>query len=176
MLVGIVAAGCVFGIATAIQAATPSSSGVITGCYDSGGNVKLIDTDKTSSCPKGYAGPVSWNQTGPPGATGATGATGASGPTQFTTRTDNSGTSGALLAPGETVTATVSCNPGEVATGGGGFSQFAGTETPIPFSVLVASAPISTSGTPTGWTVTIKNVDTTTHVLGHVVYVICAST
>jgi len=27
---------------------------------------------------------------------------------------------------------------------------------------------------PTGWAVTFKNVDTTSHILGHIVYVICA--
>ncbi|HYT52644.1 MAG TPA: hypothetical protein VEL10_10610 [Gaiellaceae bacterium] len=27
----------------------------------------------------------------------------------------------------------------------------------------------------TGWTVTFKNVDSTSHILGHIIYVICAS-
>lgn len=54
-------------------------------------------------------------------------------------------------------------------------SHFGGTENPLPFVVTVASRPTPISGEPTGWAVTFKNVDTTSHILGHIVYVICAS-
>jgi hypothetical protein len=61
-------------------ATIPDSNGVIHGCYDSGGNVKVIDTDKTASCPKGYTA-LSWNQTGTQGPKGDTGPAGPTGPT-----------------------------------------------------------------------------------------------
>ena len=57
--------------------------GVIHGCYDSGGNLKVIDS--TTSCPKFYT-QLNWNQQGPqgqqgqPGAPGAPGAQGPPGP------------------------------------------------------------------------------------------------
>ena len=57
----------------------PVSNGVIQGCYDSGGNVKVLIAGETT-CPKGYT-PLNWNQTGPQGPAGPTGATGAAGPT-----------------------------------------------------------------------------------------------
>ena len=61
----------------AIAGGPVDSSGVIHGCYDSGGNVKVIDSGTT--CPKGYTA-LSWSQTGPQGPAGATGATGSQGP------------------------------------------------------------------------------------------------
>ena len=64
----------------AAYAAIPDSSGVIHGCYDNGGNVKVIDTAVTTSCPKGYT-PLNWSQTGPQGPQGATGPAGPAGPT-----------------------------------------------------------------------------------------------
>jgi hypothetical protein len=69
----------------------------------------------------------------------------------------------------------VSCEAGEVATGGGGMSQFGGTENPVAFVVTVASRPVPSAGEPTGWAVTFKNVDSTSHILGHVIYVVCAA-
>ena len=43
---------------------TIPNDGVFYACYDSGGAVKLIDYSATQTCPKGWTGPVSWNQTG----------------------------------------------------------------------------------------------------------------
>src|SRR5271169_1902669 len=79
LAVALVAVG---GTAFAAVSSIPDSSGVIHGCYDSGGNMKVIDTSVTSTCPKGYTS-LNWNQTGPQGPTGpqgATGLTGATGP------------------------------------------------------------------------------------------------
>src|SRR5262245_35923631 len=62
-------------------AAIPGPSGVIQGCYDSGGNVKVVEA---LPCPRNYT-PFQWNQRGPqgepgsPGAPGAPGANGANG-------------------------------------------------------------------------------------------------
>jgi hypothetical protein len=50
--------------------------GVIQGCYDSGGNVKVV---AALPCPKGYTA-LSWNQKGDPGPKGDAGAKGDPGP------------------------------------------------------------------------------------------------
>lgn len=83
LLVGGTAAG-------AALASGPVSSGVIQGCYDSGGNLKVL-VGTATACGKGYTA-LNWNQTGPQGPQGlqglqgpqgpqgATGATGATGP------------------------------------------------------------------------------------------------
>ena len=73
------------------------NGGVFWACYDTGGNVKLIDYSTTRTCPKTWFGPVSWSQMGsqglqgiqglqgvqglqgPKGETGTTGATGLKG-------------------------------------------------------------------------------------------------
>ena len=70
---GLVAVGSVaVGVA---YAAIPGAGGVIQGCYDSGGNLKVVSA---LPCPKSYT-PLQWNQQGVKGDTGATGATGATG-------------------------------------------------------------------------------------------------
>ena len=71
----VVIGGVAAGVAYA-TGAIPGSDGVIHGCYDSGGNVKVA---ATATCPKGYTA-LPWNQTGPAGATGAVGPAGATGP------------------------------------------------------------------------------------------------
>jgi hypothetical protein len=71
----VLAGGTAFGAVSSI----PDGSGVIHGCYDSGGNLKVIDTSATTTCPKNFSA-LDWNQTGPQGPTGLTGATGATGP------------------------------------------------------------------------------------------------
>jgi hypothetical protein len=55
-------------------AAIPGPSGVIQGCYDSGGNVKVVEA---LTCPRNYT-PFQWNAQGPPGTHGADGADGVS--------------------------------------------------------------------------------------------------
>ena len=55
-------------------AAIPGPSGVIQGCYDSGGNVKVVEA---LPCPRNYT-PFQWNQQGPPGLNGSDGAAGVS--------------------------------------------------------------------------------------------------
>jgi uncharacterized protein YjbI with pentapeptide repeats len=51
-------------------AAIPGADGVILGCYDSGGNLKVV---AALPCPKGYKS-LPWNQEGPAGTDGARGA------------------------------------------------------------------------------------------------------
>ena len=52
-------------------------SGVIHGCYDGGGNLKVIDAS-ASGCPKGWTS-LNWSQTGPQGPQGDTGPQGPPG-------------------------------------------------------------------------------------------------
>jgi len=69
----LLAVGVVGGLA---YAAIPGANGVIQGCYDNGGNLKVVNG---LPCPKGTA-PLQWNQQGVKGDKGDTGATGAQGP------------------------------------------------------------------------------------------------
>ena len=52
--------------------------GTIHGCYDVGGNVKVVDA--SAACPKGYTA-LNWSQAGPKGPAGAPGAKGDTGDT-----------------------------------------------------------------------------------------------
>jgi hypothetical protein len=85
------AAVCMVLVGGVAWAAIPGDGGVIQGCYDSGGNVKVVEA---LPCPKGYTA-FQWNQQGPqgdpgpqgekgekgdPGADGADGAQGPTGP------------------------------------------------------------------------------------------------
>ena len=63
-------------LAGGIAWASIGDGGVIQGCYDSGGNLKVI---ASLPCPKGYTA-VSWNQKGDPGPKGDAGAKGDPGP------------------------------------------------------------------------------------------------
>jgi hypothetical protein len=69
--------GASVGVATG--AIPTTESGIFYACYDSGGGVKLIDYEKTQTCPKGHSGPVFWSQTGPQGIQGIQGIQGAPG-------------------------------------------------------------------------------------------------
>lgn len=68
----LLAVGVVGGLA---YAAIPGANGVIQGCYDGGGSLKVVDA---LPCPKGHT-PLPWNQQGVKGDKGDTGATGATG-------------------------------------------------------------------------------------------------
>ena len=69
---GVLATALVGGIASA---AIPGPSGVIQGCYDSGGNVKVVEA---LPCPPKYT-PFQWNQQGLQGAKGDKGDRGLNG-------------------------------------------------------------------------------------------------
>jgi hypothetical protein len=92
-------------VAGASVAGGPVSNGVVQGCYDSGGNLK-VELPSATACDKGWTA-LTWNQTGPQGATGpagpvgatgatgATGAVGPAGPIGATGPAGNDGTQGA---------------------------------------------------------------------------------
>jgi len=75
-LVGaLVLAAAVFGVVSAVQAAVeaiPGPDGVIQGCYDKVGALRVVSA---LPCAKGQT-PLAWNQTGPQGLKGDTGPTG----------------------------------------------------------------------------------------------------
>ena len=58
--------------------------GTIHGCYDVGGNVKVVDA--SAACPKGYTA-LNWSQAGPKGPAGAPGPAGPAGTTGQTSVT-----------------------------------------------------------------------------------------
>lgn len=74
------AVASVFVVAGIAFAAIPGPGGVIQGCYNRGGTLKVVIS---SPCPNGYTA-LSWNQQGATGATGASGAAGATGATGAT--------------------------------------------------------------------------------------------
>jgi hypothetical protein len=81
VLVSLVVAGSVFGIASAVQADIPDS-GVIHGCYGKPGTpqkgqLRVRDADQGEQC-RFYENQLDWNQIGPTGVTGPTGPTGPS--------------------------------------------------------------------------------------------------
>jgi Collagen triple helix repeat (20 copies) len=108
--------------------------------------------------PQGPAGPR--GAEGPPGARGAEGATGARGAEGARGPQGPQGPAGATnvtvrTGPPQGGPAEVFCNPGEVAVGGGGFPIDPSTE----LTFLRYSRPNEDSGTPTGWSVLIEDVN-----------------
>jgi hypothetical protein len=61
-------------------ASIPDSAGRIVSCYDATGDIKVVDTATTSSCPTGTKSLI-WNQTGQTGPTGRIGPKGDKGET-----------------------------------------------------------------------------------------------
>jgi hypothetical protein len=108
--------------------------------------------------PQGPAGPR--GPEGPPGARGAEGATGARGAEGARGPQGPQGPAGATnvtvrTGPTQGGDAEVFCNPGEVAVGGGGGPTNPSTE----LTFLRYSRPVQDSGTPTGWSVLIEDVN-----------------
>jgi hypothetical protein len=133
----------IVGTAVAV-AAIPDAGGVIHGCYDKMGALRVINAPSASCSTKETA--ISWNQTGPagakgpagaPGPAGATGAPGVSGYTVVTTEAN--GTYQSAIAP---------CPAGETAIGGG-------VESAYPSGAIAMSAPSWTGSAPpnrpNGW-------------------------
>ena len=118
LLVAIVA--LVVALGGVAYATIPDSGGVIRGCFDSGGNLKVIDTGKGQSCAKGFT-PLNWNQQGPKGDTGAqgpAGPAGANGVSGYDVETRS-----ISIPPGGSQTG-VQCPNGKAAISGGWDGQF----------------------------------------------------
>ena len=112
-------------------------------------NRSLLAADfKAGQLPRGAQGPQ-----GAQGAQGAQGPAGAAGATNVTVR---EGTGGAGFD-------TATCNPGERATGGGGWASGAD-------GVLYLAAPTQASGIPTSWDAGAVGTDNSV-----IAYVVCAA-
>ena len=171
-------AACALAVgAAAAVAATSGSGNVIKACVNN--RTGALFLSKNGRCGKGRHR-LSWNQHGPPGAPGTPGRNGTNGMTNITTRSGTLTIPQACTAapPGGLpfnctsngpASATVSCHPGEHATGGG----FSGD------AVATESRPNPTTGTPTGWTVTANgNVGYTEIPVVYIpvtIYVVCVS-
>jgi len=68
LLLALTCAAGVFGIVSVVQAAIPDSNGVIHGCVQPSGNLRVVDST-TSACKQNET-PLDWNQTGPQGSPG----------------------------------------------------------------------------------------------------------
>jgi Collagen triple helix repeat (20 copies) len=138
----------------------------------------LLRSDfRRGQIPAGPQGPVGpRGPEGPPGARGAEGATGARGAEGPRGPEGPQGPAGATnvtvrQGPAAVLTSSAMCNPGEVAVGGGGFTENSPCDEP---TFLASSAPIPTTGRPTGWRVT--GVTVTGGVSPSVqAYVVCAA-
>ena len=174
-------------LATLAYAAIPGTGGVISACvstaeFNGQHLLTLLDVSQRSGCDRGQS-LVTWNQTGPQGPKGDTGPQGAKGDT---------GAPGAthIIARSNTVTTfrdgeplDVSCNAGEVATGGGGHvssdaidqqlfnTGLTGGGSP---GVITASEPIMTNGVVTGWRVKANRTLNAT-LVPLTAWVLCAS-
>ena len=108
---------------------------------------------------------------GPSGPRGAQGIAGSPG----ATRVINRESAFVTIAPDDSETVGVNCNPGELATGGGvGQSNGALLDMQAVTSVPIVGA----GGVPTGWTVRAANVDSSGDDMGTTAvaaYVVCAS-
>jgi hypothetical protein len=87
LLLAFAIGSAMFGIASAVQASIPDSTGVIHGCYNTSnahgvptGGLRLVDTGKINSLCASWERPVSWSAAGPTGLRGATGPAGPTGP------------------------------------------------------------------------------------------------
>jgi hypothetical protein len=150
--------------------------GVIQGCYDTGGNLKVVPA---APCPKGYT-PLQWNQQGPKGDTGAQGPQGDKGDT---------GPQGPAGPAGGDMTTFVAPQEETVLPDNGGFLELTTTcfGPGIPNTVhatgggfevtdqyplnVSASMPTTTGSHITGWKVDFRNTSNSAHRVR--VYAIC---
>jgi hypothetical protein len=109
LLLALGVAGAVFGIATAVQASIPDSSGMIHACYNTSvahgnptGALRVIDTAKPNGNCASWEAPLNWNANGITGPTGSTGSRGPTGPKGATGPTGPKGTTGANGSTGPT--------------------------------------------------------------------------
>jgi hypothetical protein len=161
-------------------ASIPDSSGVIHGCYSSGGTLRVIDS-ATSKC-KSTEKSLTWNKqgprgatgpTGPRGATGAQGATGVAGPagppgpagvSGYVIKTDSTTLSPGMSA-GRQVWCSTQSNPTGLVPIGGGYQAFGGFRADENF-------PQVTGDGFAGWMVFGQNLSGQTITL--TAYVVCA--
>jgi hypothetical protein len=162
-------------------AAIPGSGGLISACASNAGFegqhvVTLLDTAQKSACASGQH-LVTWGQAGPQGPQGPQGPKGDPGATHIIARS----TTIASFRDGQPLE--VSCNSGEVATGGGGHvssdevdqqlfnTGLTGGGSP---GVITASEPVVTNGAVTGWRIKANRTLNAT-LVPLTAWVLCAS-
>ncbi len=97
-VVSLLLAGALLAVVGGVAwAAIPGPGGVIQGCYDGGGNLKVVEQ---LPCPKGSK-PIAWNQTGPPAAPAST---------YIKTTFFEDQLGGNNFVPGQRVSATLACD------------------------------------------------------------------
>ena len=152
------------GSAYAALSGIPDSNGIFHGCVNKHtGALRLVPGAGSCRGIKKHHGrtvfpgefAIAWNQRGRAGTNGINGTPGGAGATKVVVRSSTH-TGGSNLED-------VSCNPGEVATGGGGNAS--GT-------ALIDSEPVpnNAGSAPTGWQMAVTNGSIT-----KIAYVVCAS-
>jgi hypothetical protein len=158
ILVGLVAAGAAFGIASAVRADIPDG-GVIHACYQQhGGALRVIDTSLGQTCHSGpvHELPLDWNQSGASGGRGPTGPTGPAGVSGVQRVFGNVAT----ISTGGTVSATsvATCPSGTRVVGGGYGASFLDSRAvydvvnngPIPGESWMVTATLTAASAPGG--------------------------
>ena len=135
------------------------SLGSVTAAYDVPPSAMNSASNASTFATRGPAGPT--GPAGPPGVKGATGMTGARGPVNVVMRI---GTATAVAA-NASATASADCNAGEMATGGGFFTQ---ADVQVTASRPV---PLTAGAQATGWQATVKNTTGSTAFVG--AYAMC---
>ena len=163
---GLIAAGiaCVLvaagGTANAASSSIPDSNGNIYVCYDSGGNMRVINPSATTTCPKGWTGPLKMNENQTPGPAGPSGAPGQPGP-QGSPGPSTAGTAGLdtiIVEAGGTSQAEFAYCPADhpYVVGGGGYVEGASLVGSWPLSAdgpgtSVDEGQLVSEGQPIGW-------------------------
>ena len=120
---------------------------------------------KKGQIPSGPTGPM-----GLPGEDGQPGATGPTGPAGVTNVTVRYGPGSAQVGAGQQTSDTASCNPGEVATGGGYFLTGNATHSRVYNNLAYVDAEA-----PTGWKVSVYNDSDATASVGVRAQVNCSA-
>ena len=148
IIVSIVALTLGVGGGVAAYASIPDSNGVIHGCYNKVGDLRVINTDTGRRC-RNAATALTWNQTGPRGP---------AGPSSLSVSTVTGGPAG--VDPGNTNRVTVSCPQGQIGIAGTWFVNHNGDAVNYSQLVTQASGPAE-NGVPTDWAVSVLNMGRT---------------
>lgn len=162
----------VIGLGVSSAAIPDSTTGVITACRSSIGQLKVIDKQAGASCSVYGETEMSWNHTGPAGATGATGPQGPAGVAGSSGITGYEivyqATSNTIIPAWEWFSWVVPCPTGKRPLGGGGSTTTSGSENQ-GVDAIVQSIPDTY-----GWNIRISpwsSERTIYHIVG---YAICA--
>jgi hypothetical protein len=129
-------------------ASIPDGNGVIHGCYNKVGNLRVINTDTGQACRNAETA-LTWNRTGPQGP---------AGPSSLAVSTVTGGPAG--VDPENTNRVVVSCPQGQIGIAGTWFVSHNGDAVNYPQLVTQASGPAE-NGVSTDWAVSVLNMGST---------------